>query len=146
MALLHLPTIVETLGHDKDGRVVGNGVEAVVGEGAALVDVLAIDNLLGAAAELMPGEDEAVGPVLVVVVGQLHVVLAGLAVDVDAVLLALDGGRLTAPRRLGSQAQRSHQQHKGHDDVGVAPHGGLVCRDCGERAANTRVVVMPLDG
>lgn len=98
MARLYSPTVVETLRDHKDGRVVGNGVEAVVGEGAALVNVLAVDNLLGAAAELVPGEDEAVGPVFVVVVGQLHVVLAGLAVDADAVLLALDGGRLAAPR------------------------------------------------
>jgi len=76
LAALVAPAGVEAVGHDKDGRVVGNGVKSIVGQGAAAVGVLAVGNLLGAAAELMPGEDKTVGVLLVVAVRELDDVLA----------------------------------------------------------------------
>lgn len=128
LAALVGPAGVETVGDDKDGGVVGESVEAVVREGAALVDVLAVDDLLGAAAELVPGEDELVGKVVVVAVGDLHDVLALLAVDGDGVLLAPDGVGLAAacgPFGHHGTEQAQHQERQDCQEVGSTRHLGL---------------------
>lgn len=79
------PASVETVGSDKDGRVASQVAKAIV---------TALDDIAHVSAEPVVAEDETVGLVVLVVVGQLEGVLAVLAVDLQGLDAA--GGRLLA--------------------------------------------------
>lgn len=106
-AALISPALIEAIRHDKDSRVVRNSLETIVGQGSALVGVLAVDNLLRTAAELMPGEDQSVGLVLVVVVRNVQEVVSILPVHLHRVLLVREGFRLAAACGVG-------RKYRGH--------------------------------
>jgi len=133
LAVLVAPARVEALRDHEDGVVVGvEGGEAVVGEGTAAVGVLALDDLLGAAAELVPGEDEAVGLVAVVVVGQLDHVLALLVVDVERVgaagLVAWALAAAGRPGRRGDGGEDPQEEEDGQGEDVAAGGGGHLGR------------------
>lgn len=79
------PASVETVGGDEDGRVASQVAKTIV---------TALDNVAHVSAEPVVAEDETVGLVVLVVVGQLEGVLAILAVDLHGLDAA--GGRLLA--------------------------------------------------
>jgi len=85
LAALVSPASVETVGGDEDGRVASQAAKTVV---------IALDDVAHVSAEPVVAEDEAVGLVVLVVVGQLEGVLAVLAVDLHGLDAA--GGRLLA--------------------------------------------------
>lgn len=79
------PASVETVGSDEDGRVASQVAKTIV---------TALYNVAHVSAEPVVAEDETVGLVVLVVVGQLEGVLAVLAVDLHGLDAA--GGRLLA--------------------------------------------------
>jgi len=90
------PAVADAVRGDEDGAVVARHErgQAVVGEGAAAT----VGDLLVVTAESVEGEDEAVGLVGVIVVGETNNVLSVLPVDVGGVLPAVaDRGCLAAP-------------------------------------------------
>jgi hypothetical protein len=114
LAVLVGPASVETIGNDEDGRVVGNGFEAVIRQRATTGDVLAVDNFLRTAAARVPGEDEAVGVVLVVVVGDVEDVVAVLPVDLHRVLLVGQCLGFAAARGVCCEDGRHCGQEEAH--------------------------------
>jgi len=109
-AALVAPPVVEPVRHDEDGAVVGQGRQAVIGKDPATIRVLAVDDFLRVAVELVVREDEAVGAVWRVVVRQLHEVLPLLAVHLHSVLLVPQRRHLAAAgRRVGV-----HGTEQGH--------------------------------
>ncbi|OSS46593.1 hypothetical protein B5807_08500 [Epicoccum nigrum] len=94
------PALVQTIRNDKDGSVLGNGLEAVERKNTSSIGVLAVDNLLGAGASLVPLIDNPVRVVLVVVVRHVDEVVAGLAVDGHRILLVGDGLGFAAAGRV----------------------------------------------
>ena len=94
------PALVQTVGNDEDGGVLGNGLEAVEWKNSSSIGVLAIDNLLGAGAALVPLIDNPIRVVLVVVVRDIDKVVSGLAVDGHRILLVGDGLGFAAAGRV----------------------------------------------
>lgn len=79
------PASVKTVGGDEDGRVASQVAKAIV---------TALDDVAHISAAPVVAEDETVGLIVLVVVGQLEGVLAVLAVDLQGLDTA--GGRLLA--------------------------------------------------
>ena len=94
------PALVQTIRNDEDSSVLGKGLEAVEGKNSSSIGVLAVDDLLGAGATLVPLIDNPVRVVLVVVVRDVDKVVAGLAVDGHGILLVGDGLGFAAAGRV----------------------------------------------
>lgn len=72
LAILVRPTSIQATRDHKDGRAVGDGLESIVRKRTAAIGILAVSDLLGTAAQLMPCENETIWLVLVVVVGDVE--------------------------------------------------------------------------